>query len=233
MTDSAERHLDLGARRIPLLVRRSRRARRINLRIDAAEARVELVLPSWVGLAQGLSFAQGNARWVERQLSRVPPRLVFADGVQVPVSGATLTIRHVSDRRGPVTRAGDDLLVGGDPAHVARRVRDWLKGQARRELAALAHEFAARVGRPIAAIRLTDPRTRWGSCSADGTLALSWRLILAPAEICRYVVAHEVAHLAHLNHSMRFWRLVGELVGDVARPRAWLARNGAALLRYG
>lgn len=233
MTDSAERHLDLGARRVPLLVRRSRRARRINLRIDSAEARVELVLPSWVGLAQGLNFAHGNARWIERQLSRVPPRLGFADGVALPVSGETLTIRHVPDHRGPVTRSGSDLLVGGDAAHIARRVRDWLRTQARRELAALAQSLAARIERRIAAIKLRDPRTRWGSCSADGTLALSWRLILAPVEVCRYVVAHEVAHLAHLNHSKRFWRLVEELVGDVAQPRAWLARNGAALLRYG
>lgn len=233
MSESAERHLELGARRVPLLVRRSARARRINLRIDTAAARVELVLPRFVGLDQGLQFAHRHVKWVERQLSRIPPHLPFADGVVLNVLGEPVTVCYRADWRGPATQLAQKLQVGGDQAHLARRVHDWLRAQARRALAAQAHELAGRVGRRIAAIRLTDAQTRWGSCSANGTLALSWRLILAPPEVCRYVVAHEVAHLVHLDHSARFWRLVSELVGDVARPRAWLAHYGVTLLRHG
>jgi len=82
-------------------------------------------------------------------------------------------------------------------------------------------------------VRIADPRTRWGSAASDATLAFSWRLVLAPVDVLDYVVAHEVAHLRHMNHGPQFWALVDELAGDVSSPRAWLAANGAKLLRHG
>ena len=94
-------------------------------------------------------------------------------------------------------------------------------------------ELALRVGRRVSGVRLGDPKSRWGSCSPEGGLSYSWRLILAPPFVLDYVVAHEVAHLVELNHGRRFWRLVAELVGDIDAPRAWLRANGTRLLRHG
>lgn len=225
--------LDLGGRSVPMTVRRSQRARRIHLRIDTVDAAVELILPRWAGLAQGLDFARVNRQWLMQRLADLPERTPFADGATLPVQGAALTIRHDRARRGPAERIGEVLAVGGDHAHLPRRVRDWLKAEARRGFAESACALAQRIGRRPGLIRLTDPRTRWGSCSPDGAIALSWRLVLAPPEVARYVIAHEVAHLAELNHGRRFWQIVAELVGDHAEARAWLRRNGARLLRYG
>jgi predicted metal-dependent hydrolase len=112
-------------------------------------------------------------------------------------------------------------------------VRDWIKAQAREILTRRSRELAQHIERHVTAVRLGDPRSRWGSCSPDGRLAYSWRLIFAPPFVLDYVVAHEVAHLLEMNHSQRFWRIVEELMPGARRHRAWLARNRAQLLRYG
>jgi predicted metal-dependent hydrolase len=123
--------------------------------------------------------------------------------------------------------------VGGRPEHLARRVRDWLKAQARLALSARSRVYAERVGRAIAGVRIGDPKSRWGSCSARGGLAYSWRLVLAPPDVMDYVVAHEVAHLVEHNHGRRFWTLVDNLTSASHAARSWLRRNGNTLLRYG
>lgn len=227
--------IEVDGRPVVLTVRRSRRAQRLYLRVDPAapvDFPVELVLPRGVGLAEGLRFARDMAGWVGRQLKALPAAVPFADGTPIEVSGEALVVRHVGGR-GPTRREGGLLLVAGAREHVRRRVRDWLKAQARAVLAERSRALAARIGKSVTSIRLGDPRSRWGSCSSDGGLAYSWRLILAPPFVLDYVVAHEIAHLVHANHGPRFWRLTGELCGDSDAPRAWLNRNGPRLLRYG
>jgi predicted metal-dependent hydrolase len=123
--------------------------------------------------------------------------------------------------------------VRGDPAHLARQVRDHLVTAARAELAPRARRLAARIGRNVARVNVRDTRSRWGSCSGRGNLSFSWRLILAPDPVLEYVVAHEVAHLVEMNHGPRFWALVGSLVSDSTGPRAWLKQNRNRLLAYG
>lgn len=225
--------LDCADRTVALRVRQSPRARRIHLRIDAAAGDAELVVPRGVGLAQALDFAHRQSGWLSQRLEALPPRIAFAEGSVIPVLGEMLVIRHRPDHRGGVRREGAELLVAGRPEHLARRVRDWLKALARRELGGRARALAHRVDRPLRSLRIGDARTRWGSCSAQRGLAFSWRLMLAPPAVVDYIVAHEVAHLVELNHGPRFWRLVEELAGDTRSARNWLARHGAALLRYG
>jgi predicted metal-dependent hydrolase len=132
-----------------------------------------------------------------------------------------------------VTRIGTELHVAGQREHVARRVRDWLRAQARMELSTRSRTCAARIGRVIARVRIGDPKSRWGSCSAKGGLAYSWRLLLAPPEVVDYVVAHEVAHLVEHNHGRRFWALVDSLTQATQPAKLWLRRHGNTLLRYG
>lgn len=227
--------LEIEGRSVPLAVRRSRRARRLYLRVDPSappDLPVELILPRGVGLAEGLRFARDKSHWVARRLAALPPPTPFADGATIDIGGENLLIRHVAGNAA-TRREGTALLVGGNPEHLPRRVRDWIKSQARDILTRRSRELAERIGQQIRGVRLGDPRSRWGSCSPDGRLAYSWRLVLAPPFVLDYVVAHEVAHLVHLNHGKRFWRLVAELVGDIDTPRMWLNRHGPRLLRHG
>jgi len=133
----------------------------------------------------------------------------------------------------PVAIVDGEIRVRGDPMHLARRVRDYLVAQARSELASRARRLAARIGRNVARVTVRDTKSRWGSCSGRGNLSFSWRLILVPEPVIDYVVAHEVAHLAEMNHGPRFWRLVESLSPDSAAPRAWLKRHRNRLLSYG
>jgi predicted metal-dependent hydrolase len=85
----------------------------------------------------------------------------------------------------------------------------------------------------IERIGVRDTASRWGSCSSDGALSYSWRLIFAPAFVLDYLAAHEVAHCRELNHSARFWRVVDQLTPERRRGEAWLKANGNSLHRYG
>jgi predicted metal-dependent hydrolase len=225
--------LALGGRAIPLLMRKSRRARYLSLRLDPVEDAVELVLPWGVSLREGLRFAATKTAWLSANLEARPPRILFIDGVRIPYLGSDHRIVHDPAARAGVRREAGCILVSGAPEFLPRRVRDWLKREAAQILAERARVTAARIGRRAPRVRVRDPKSRWGSCAPDGGLSFSWRLVLAPESVLDYVVAHEVAHLVHANHGKRFWRLVAELATEGEAARAWLRANGAALLRYG
>ncbi|WP_236024956.1 M48 family metallopeptidase [Arenibaculum pallidiluteum] len=217
----------------PIELRESPRATRLTLRVDAARDVIRVVVPRGVPEAEIVRFVTRHADWVRARLAAMPPRLPFADGAVVPVLGRDHVIRHEADRRGGTRRAEGEIRVGGRPEFLARRVRDHLAAEARREVAVRSRDKAALLGARVAAVTVRDTRSRWGSCAANGRLSYSWRLILSPEWVLDYVVAHEVAHLREMNHSRRFWRLVEELVPDIDAPRAWLKAHGALLLRYG
>ncbi len=227
------RRLTLGDPGLELRVRRSSRARRLALRIDPRHDQPELVLPRGVSLEEGRRFAAGRAQWLRRRLAELPPRVPFAAGSMIPVLGVPHRVRHEPGTRGGVRRAAGELIVSGPVAELPRRLEAWLKAEARRLLGARARSAAARLGRDPPPIGVRDPATRWGSCSAQGKLSFSWRLMMAPEAVLEYVVAHEVAHLEHANHGPRFWRLVDELCPGWSEARRWLRRHGAALHRHG
>ncbi len=220
-------------RQIPLEVRRHARARRITLRISADGSGVKLVLPERVALQEGLAFAEKNRGWILKRLSDQPARVTFCDGAEIPLLGENLTIRHAPAARRGVWRDGDTIQVSGFAEHLPRRVTDFLKAEARREITLRAREKAQSQKLQIARISLRDTRSRWGSCSSSGNLNFSWRLIFAPEAVLDYVVAHEVAHLREMNHGPAFWRLTRQMTADVGWAKAWLRRNGNSLLRYG
>ena len=225
--------LKLEGRDVPLAVRRVRHARNMTLRLDEASGAFRLSLPYGVALADGLAFAERRGPWMAAQLASLPPRIAFRAGAVIPILGLDHRIRHDRQARRGVWREPGQLWVSGFPEHLPRRVADYLKAEARRELSRRALAKAEAIGRRVAKITLRDTRSRWGSCTAEGQIAFSWRLILAPEAVLDYVVAHEVAHLAHLDHGPGFWRLAATLTADVAGPRRWLKNNGGSLLRYG
>jgi predicted metal-dependent hydrolase len=148
--------------------------------------------------------------------------------------GTPHVVRHRPDARGTVWLEGAEIHVAGRPEHLARRLRDWLTVEVRRRLLPLVHAKAQRVERAVKRITVRDTRSRWGSCGPDGGLSFSWRLVFAPAEVLDYLVAHEVAHLVHMNHGPRFWALARTLSdGPIEAPQAWLKVHGETLLQYG
>jgi predicted metal-dependent hydrolase len=215
-------------------VRRSARARRISLRIDEAERAVLLVLPQGVPLRRGLQFLVAQRGWIATRLAGLPKRVPFVEGAVVPVLGVPHRIRRALDPAAPAVAVADgEIRVLGDPADLPRRVRDHLIAAARAELTRRARDFAARIGHEVTRVGVRDPASRWGSCSAAGSLSFSWRLILAPEPVLDYVVVHEVAHLAEMNHGRHFWQLVESLAPGSAAPYAWLKRHRSRLLSYG
>jgi len=218
-------------------LRRHARARRYTLRVQTANRAVVLTLPPRGSLKEAKAFAQRNGGWIAMRLKRLPQAMPFADGARVPVRGVMHAIVHRSGARGTVwTETGADgplLCVAGNAAHLARRVRDHLKREAKRELDAASRHYAAALGVTIKRVVVRDQTSRWGSCTSAGVLSYSWRLILAPPHVLDYLAAHEVAHLIEMNHARAFWRLVARICPEWERAKGWLTAHGNALHRYG
>ena len=216
---------------VPAVVwRRSMRARRISLRFDVRSGGLVLTLPPRATKAAGQALLRDSANWIAARAAALPASVVLADGAWVPVHGVR---RQIVQARGLTRLDGDTLYVGGEPACLTRRVTDWLRAEAARTFAPMAHARAAQVGRDVTRVVLRDTRTRWGSCTGAGVLMFSWRLVMAPPWVQEYVVAHEVAHRVHMHHGPAFWALLDGLCADRAAAEAWLAGEGVGLLRVG
>lgn len=225
--------IDLGGRSVPVRLRRDKRARRLILRLDSNGDGVVVTLPPGTGSPEALDLVARQETWIIDQLAALPPRVPFSDGAVIPVLGIDHRVCHRPGRGPPVEAADGEILVAGRPEHLARRLGDWLRGEARRQIETRVETLAGRLGHRAGRITLRDPRTRWASCAADGGLSFSWRLVMAPEPVLAYVVAHEMAHLAIRGHGPAFWALVGDLVDGVDEGRAWLRRHGPGLHRYG
>jgi predicted metal-dependent hydrolase len=219
-------------------IRRHRQARRYTLRIDSASREVVLTIPPRGTVKEAREFAQKHGGWIAARLKRLPEAAPFAHGTDVPLRGVPHRIVHRRGARGTVWSESDEqggklLCVAGEAPHVDRRVGDFLKREARRDLEAASRRYAAMLGVRIKRMAVRDQSSRWGSCSNTGALSFSWRLVLAPPYVLDYLAAHEVAHLVELNHSPRFWRLVARLYPNAERAKIWLDVHGADLHRYG
>lgn len=208
------------------------RARRVSLRVDPIKGCVVLVRPPRMSERLVLSFVASRKDWIAKHLSELEPLIPLSDGSVVPYRGVDYIIR-TRDGRGAVALEDGTIRVAGKPEHIARRLRDWLKAEARRMITPRALALAEQLGAKVTHVSVRDTRSRWGSATRGGRLSFSWRLILAPDDVLAYVVAHEVAHLRHMDHSPAFWRTVEMLFGsDISLAREWLRRRGATLHRY-
>ena len=225
--------LEVDGRNIPLTVRKNSRARRMILRLDTGSDGAVVTIPAHADPADGLEMARRQSAWLSERLEALPQRLTFAEGSRIPYLGREHTLHRTPDRRGVIKRTEGEIFVPGAPEHMARRLTDWFRKQARTEISGRAHAKAALIGQTPGRITIRDTRSRWGSCASGGGLSFSWRLIMAPEDVLDYVVAHEVSHLAHMNHGPRFWKTVAKLVDDVDGSREWLRVNGEQLHRIG
>lgn len=229
----SERVHHVAGRELPLRVVENARAKRLTLRIDAGGQALRVTVPPGLRPSEVDRFLDRHRDWLELKLARLPDRPQVRAGVKIPLRGTPHLIVHRPGKRGTVAVACEDgapaLHVHGEEAHLPRRLADFLKREARRDIEPLVAKHTARVGRRAKAIRFKDTSSRWGSCTADGALSFSWRIMMAPPTVIDYLVAHEVAHLREMNHGPKFWALCRELCPRTDEARAWLKRNGSAL----
>lgn len=231
-----ERMLVLADRTIPLKISQHARARRLTLRIEAGGKGVKVTMPAGTPLEHAESFVERHRGWIETRLQKLPiphDEPMLKSGVKIPFLGTPHLIRYIGGRGTVKISQTDDgtpcLLIYGDERFLSRRLRDFYKKQAEELIGPLVVRLADEIGRKPRSIRYKDTVSRWGSCSADGALSFSWRIIMAPKSVVHYLVAHEVAHLIEMNHGPQFWALCERLCPDTKRSRAWLKRNGQAL----
>lgn len=224
------RHVIQGSPSIEVMLRRSARARRISLRVSRLNGQVTLTVPPGVPDGQALAFATEKADWLRDQLRDRPDEVVICPGAEVPVEGRLFTVDLAKGKR--MQREPGRILVPGGVDTMGAKLAAYLKAAARDRLGPACDHYATRLGRPYKRLTMRDTRSRWGSCSSGGGLMFSWRLIMAPPEVLDYVAAHEVAHLAQMNHSPAFWAEVAALYPEYEAPRLWLRQNGESLHRY-
>ena len=241
---------------LPLLLRRSSRARRFSLQVSEARCGAILTMPVYSSFAEADEFLSRHLDWLKERVAGLSEPVPFTHGAIVPLRGFAHLVRFAGTgrQRGVVwleeaedmkvapawpqgarlpVRRLPRLVVAGEPEHAPRRMLDWLKRQAHQDLKARVAMHANRLNFVPNRIVVRDQTTRWGSCSTSGALSFSWRLVLAPPFVLDYLAAHEVAHLGHMNHGPRFWGLVERTMPRHAEARAWLRKHGASLHRYG
>lgn len=219
-----------------LKLRVSKRARRMTLRLDPETRAMHLIVPPRMDLGDAVDFAGQHRAWIREKLSSLPKAVPFIDGAIMPVAGRDHYLEIIQDderRNTKITVKNRIMCVEtplDDPSlRIERYLRDWIQT----EIDELAREKAAQIRRRIGDVRVRDTKSRWGSCAEDGNLSFCWRLVFAPREVIDYVVAHEVAHLVHFDHSPAFWRLCDRLSVDMAYGRDWLKEYGQTLMSYG
>jgi predicted metal-dependent hydrolase len=211
--------------------RRSARALRSSLRIDPRSGQIVVTLPLSAGRAEGRALLMRHADWVATHIATLPDVPPVTEGESLPIGGVSHLIRRVPGRG--VRLQGAVLRVGGNAAGLEGRVMRFLRQEGLRRLSLLALAKAGAAGLAFAGVRVRDTRSRWGSCSPDGVLMFSWRLVMAPAFVQDYVVAHEVAHLRFLDHGRAFWMLAQRLSPHRRAATDWLSQEGPRLLRIG
>ena len=241
----------------PVALRRSPRARRLSLRVSEAKLGAILTLPVNASLREAGDFLARHFDWLQKRLAELPHPIPFEDGALTPLRGLghELRLAPAKGPRGKVWTQYEEqpppgangaptegpsssalrrrIWVSGPPPKAESLLVNWLKGQARQDFSARVAWHAPGLEVRPKSITIRDQTTRWGSCSANGTLSFSWRLVLTPPFVLDYVAAHEVAHLRELNHGRRFWRLVRSAAPRTDEARAWLKQNGPRLHQYG
>ncbi|NCN84300.1 MAG: M48 family metallopeptidase [Sphingomonadales bacterium] len=218
----------------PLQLRRSKQARSIIVSADTVKGVVRLTLPSYASEQQALRFAQSKSGWLNERFAEAVPPVPVEDGGQIAFLGEPCIIRWSPDFARTPLLVEDEIRLGGPQEHIESRILRWLKTQARTIFADDLQFYCSRAGTDLPRLAVGDARRRWGSCSGRQSIRLSWRLVMAPPHVRRSVVAHEVAHLTHMDHSRRFYALLDDIFESDRRVAdRWLKDHGRGLHMVG
>jgi predicted metal-dependent hydrolase len=230
--------VEIEGEEVPVRIRRTSQARRISMRADVVKREIRITMPTYAPTKAAMDFVAQKSEWLAARLHSAPMAEPIGVGGTVAFEGEPhhivwnpKTSRTVKLVEGD---EGRELHVGGPKDMVESRILRWLKGEARHIFTADIAHYCALAKEHPPRLSLGDPRSRWGSCSSRGTISLSWRLVMAPASVRRSVIAHEVAHMRHMDHSPAFYRWLDELFeGDRKAADKWLKMHGTALQRVG
>ncbi len=196
---------------------------------------VKVTFPYYVLKSTAVKFLESKKDWVAKQIEKIPSKIIIKDGAKITFLEKEYQISHIPNARRGVWFENSYIFVSGDEIYLNRRVKDFFKTEIKKYFTAKVKFYISKLSEESQKIKLgnisvKDTVSRWGSCASNGNIAFSWRLCFAPIFVVDYIVAHEVAHLSHLNHSYKFWREVKNIYeGDIEAPQKWLARNGLSL----
>jgi predicted metal-dependent hydrolase len=226
--------VDFEGEQVPVRILRNPRARRISMRADAVKREIRITMPVYAPTAAALEFVNTKREWIAARLQSAPDAAPLIPGSEVGFEGEAYLISWQSDWPRSVVRTGGELRLGGPEAMAGQRILRWLKAEAREVFTQEIAHYCRVAGETPRRLSLGDPRSRWGSCSTSGTISLSWRLIMAPVHVRRSVIAHEVAHIRHMDHSADFYAWLDALYeGDRKAADRWLKMHGTGLQRVG
>ncbi|WP_260397642.1 M48 family metallopeptidase [Sphingopyxis sp. JAI128] len=226
-------HIRVGDDAWPVRVVRHAQSRRYRLVFDGARGELRLIVPRRASERAALKWADEQQAWLAEQVGKAVLPVIVGPGAAIPFRGVERRVQWTATLPRAIRLDANILHLGGPAETVGRRIERWLKAEALDLMARESHEIAGAAGLSVGRVRVGDPRSRWGSCTSEGDLRYSWRLVMAPDHVRRATVAHEVAHLRHMDHGAAFHALVDRLHdGDVAAARGWLRREGRSLHRY-
>lgn len=226
----------IDGRRVSVRLIVNPRARHVSVRIDPTRRQAIATAPSKRQLRHAARFAEERAGWIVQELSRLPKGVSLRPGSRAPLRGVVHELVYEHGRGAPRVEGGDHpriVVPAPDMALFESRLLRFYKDQARDDFVERVAHHAVTLGVRPTRLQVKELRSRWGSCSVDGVLSFSWRLILAPPYALDYLAAHEVAHLKEMNHSRKFWAQVARCVPDFQRGRQWLHAQGSALHAIG
>lgn len=222
--------VEVAGRELPVVIRRLERARRLTMRLAPDGTEVRISMPPWAPTAEALAFAQSRADWLARQIAAMPVAAPMANGANLSYRGRQVLLVHAPKAPRRPVLIEDALHTGGPEGSLPARVARWLQGEAMAAMAEDLEYYCALAGQATRRLALSNARRRWGSCAPDGSIRINWRLIMAPDMVRRSVVAHEVAHLVHFDHSPAFHHCLRQLFeGSVHDANRWLKAHGREL----
>lgn len=225
-----EPQIDLNGVTLPIALRRHHSARRLTLRMAPDGSEVRITLPAWARAQEAIAFAHARREWLEVQHGKVPRREAPRPGGDILYRGNKLQIawEEKAPRRPQI--AADAVRLGGPANGIATRLQRWLEKEALALFEADMHDYTTAAALDPVPVALSRAQRRWGSCSDKSRIRLNWRLVQAPDFVRRSVVAHEVTHLVHFDHSPAFHALLDEIYDDnIRKADRWLKDNGRSL----
>ena len=217
---------------IPVQIRRVSRARRMTLRISSIDKKVQLSIPPHTKLRVAENFIIEKSEWIKSKVKELPDKRSVRTTSSLPLLGRMMPVEPYDGKSAKLSSCGQKICVPQAPETRNRAILAFYKLRARDALAHASDYFCTQIGASYQSLKIRDTRSRWGSCSAEGGLMYSWRLVLAPTEVLNYVAAHEVCHLVHMNHSDEFWDLVATICPAFRTHKRWLKENGSSLHQW-
>lgn len=211
---------------------RSDKSGKLILRIDSKERIPVLSVPRFCSQRRAVKFVNDNMDWILQSLAKLPEIKNFCDGDTISLFGQSVTISHRPQEKGGVWLENGLLCVSGDSQFLHRRIRDYIRRRAADEFYLRSKKLAEQIGCKLNGVVIKDTKSRWGSCSSLNNINYSWRIALAPDFVINYLMAHEVSHLKHRDHSDSFWKCVANLCPEWSKGNSWLRRNGKTLYAY-